>query len=134
MNNVPIVISIKPKWADLIKKGIKTFEVRTWQLPLGRDCYVYESYPIQKITASFKVKAVIMRGNGIHHAPEDYLEFLDRACISAGELSEYLGGRKHVYFHEVYGVNTFKEPFTLEDVGLRHPPQSWCYAKKVIEW
>ena len=87
-----ILISLKPKFADLIyqrKKNVELRKNRPRDLEVGDKVYVYETSPEQRITGYFTVKYVKKRstdeivGNYILGTSEDdYWEYVgDRDSI-----------------------------------------------------
>jgi len=135
MNDMPIVISIKPKWADLIKKGIKTIEVRKYFIPLAEKWYVYESSPVKRITASFEVTSIRRFQRGfVDTVPSLQCadSFSSETRLSFDELKKYMGSALILNLYKIGYLKVFDTPYTLADVGLTHAPQSWCYAKKVL--
>lgn len=52
--------------------------------------------------------------------------------ITIGEYLKYKGNGK-VYGWHIADWTLYKEPKKLEDFGLKHPPQSWCYVETEVE-
>ena len=53
----PILISIKPEYADMVFMGLKTAELRrkVSQKLRNRDVYVYSSSPVKQLRGGFRV-------------------------------------------------------------------------------
>ena len=57
----PILISLKPHYADLIFKGLKRAELRRRDLTRmeGRDVFIYVTSPVRKLQGGFHVGKVL---------------------------------------------------------------------------
>ncbi|MDR1861673.1 MAG: hypothetical protein LBQ41_01435 [Candidatus Ancillula sp.] len=50
--------------------------------------------------------------------------------ISRGFYRQYFDARKPAYAFKLGEVSVFKEPKTLEEFGIKTPPQSFVYVEK----
>lgn len=131
-----IILSIKPKWAKLIYEGKKTIEWRKSQPFYNKlefhqidKVYLYETRPICRVTGiiakpSFRVVDV----NKWFSHDKECLDFLERGCVPVEDLLKYQGDNAYIYAWLVSEHRKFGTPKTLEDFGLKRPPQSWCYT------
>lgn len=138
-----IIMSIHPKWAKLIYEVKKTVEWRkvipSCLLPLHLDhkpmrVYLYETAPVKKVTGYFITKSVVRlemseppwENAKIHPAAE---KVINEGCVPLDELKKYAGKNAVVYgLKVIYCSKFFNGPKTLEDFGLKRPPQSWQYV------
>lgn len=52
----------------------------------------------------------------------------DGTCLTEKEMNKYSGG-KYLYGWHLRDVVIYKNPKSLEEFGMKRPPQSWCYVK-----
>jgi len=126
----PLLISLKPNYADLVFKGLKTAELRRRLARHleDRDVYVYVSSPVRQLRGGFKI------GQVWSGAPEEIWEMVsDLAGVSEAEFATYYKGRKIAYALEILDVWEFAEPPTLARLRTKFPkfvvPQSYRYVR-----
>lgn len=155
-----VLISIKPKWCELIASGKKTIEVRKTRPKCEAPfkCYIYctkEFY--RKGDGYFQGKycgKVI--GEFVCDEIYDCQDVnMDDTCITIAEWLKYTKGHEGV----VYGwhisdlviydkpkdladfsngssrlsFNNTKDGFPWKWTGMTRPPQSWCYVEEVTQ-
>lgn len=119
-----ILISIKSNWYKLIKKGIKTVEIRRnftnyeWR---GEILYFYVASPIKKILGW------TIATSGLEYPIDEAWEkFKDKSAISERKFKEYTKGKKKIFCIEIndkiHDVN-----LDITDFGIKHPPQNYMY-------
>ena len=129
-----VLISIQPKWCELIASGEKTIEVRKTRPKLETPfkCYIYEtkaksgqSYfnvnhekTIGKVIGEFVCDRIYTRlANTIYlsNAQKDYLELLKMACLTEKEVLKYMGGQynKDMYFWHISDLKIYDTPKEL---------------------
>lgn len=125
-----VILSIKPKWAELIYSGKKTIE---WRKSFPKEfisnetkVYLYETAPVCKVTGFFILDSVLFlptvtfdRGISQSH--------IDNGCVSIEELTKYKGESSSIYGWYVT-LPCKRDPLPLSYFGLNRPPQSWCYV------
>jgi len=124
-NEQILLISIKPKFSELILNGKKTLELRK-QIPKKtcRYAIIYESSPSKGITGTFTIK-------DIHVKPVHEISWLlSKACVSPQFLSEYYEGYNNGVVIEI--DNAFRLERKVPLCELRKlmdfvPPQDFCY-------
>ena len=141
-----VLISIQPKWCELIASGKKTVEVRKTKPKLGTPfkVYIYQTkhrehngptYSDGKVIGEFVCNAIISH---CEMANADLAEIQGR--IKREKLLEYANGKELYGWHisdlviyekprslgEIRGLR--KTKFGMEPVTLTRPPQSWCYV------
>ena len=59
MDTRPLLLSLKPRYADLVFRGLKTAELRR-RIPYveNRDVFVYVSSPVRRLRGGFHVEHV----------------------------------------------------------------------------
>lgn len=138
-----ILLSIHLKWAQKIYSGEKTVEwrkvipsclipVRLAHKPMR--VYLYETAPVKKVTGYFVCKDVARlemseppwENAEINPAAE---KVINEGCVPLDDLKKYAGKKAVVYGLKVlYCSKFFNGPKSLEDFGLKRPPQSWQYV------
>lgn len=120
-----ILLSLNPKYWDLIKSGKKTLEIR-------------KTKP-QNIFFPFRVHVYITGGIGVvgkfdcdQVATTTFPERFagdGKSCLTEEELIEYAGGKAICAWRVKEGsIVEYETPFPLEiATGLKQPPQSWQY-------
>ena len=125
-----VLMSIKPCYAQLIKTGEKTVELRRVapQITSGDFIVIYESKPVQRITAICEVGTVLSM-----KIPELWNQVQNEVCITKNTFEEYFKGKE-------YGSGIrFKSASILEASKALHeispsllPPQSYRYISDVL--
>lgn len=140
-----VLISIRPKWCELIVNGKKTIEIRKSRPKLVTPfkCYIYETRGFERV-GNENLNCVV-GGNGrgtvigefvcdytqticydsdvrygIDH-PNDYGKWLmDASGVTLWEMLEYLDGKDGVYWH-ISDLVIYDEPKKLSEYR-RHDP------------
>ena len=147
-----VLISIQPKWCELIASGKKTVEVRKSRPKLETPfkCYIYCTKAPKgwvrfdrnvqldtKVIGEFICDAIFVDGTYGHNK-----RFYDMACMSETDIAWYCCQLPMYGWHisdlkiydkpkeltEFKGLRTTK--FGYEPVELKRPPQSWCYVEE----
>lgn len=123
------VISIKPKYAELIYSGEKTVELRKCRPNDDYEgAYLYETSPVKELTG-------IIKYGSIMKAKLDILwdHVKDKACVSRKEFDEYYEGHKTgvgIFIDDYAQTGRMKAPLDiLRSIYGFHPPQSIGYIK-----
>ena len=129
----PLLISLKPCYADLVFEGLKKAELRRrimacTQNPQNRDVFVYVSSPVMELRGGFRVGQV-WRGS-----PEDiWRKVSNLAEVTRRDFDTYFEGSTIAYALEIKDVWEYQKPVSLNTLRNRFPnfvvPQSWRYAK-----
>lgn len=153
-----ILMSIKPKWCELIASGKKTIEVRKTRPKIDTPfkCYIYETKGETETPWADEDGHLIFRGRGqvigeFVCKQIDYIEagidtnlkyiihgyykaFLNGAtCLTDEELWEYLyksHENRGGWAWHISDLKIYDEPKSLFDFGLKRAPQSWCHVEK----
>jgi predicted transcriptional regulator len=127
-----VLLSIKPKWADLILSGEKTIEVRrkVWINKSIDKVLIYSSTPVQKVVGEFKVARLDTGyiSRLIQSYEKHYLKhLLTGSNLSKNEFIEYFEGLEKYNVITIMSTITYPEPKHLSDFGISRPPQNFCY-------
>ena len=121
-----IVASIHPRHAQAILDRTKTVELRrkVWRMGTVIDrMFIYETTPTMLVVGVARV--------GICHTmpPERLWGHLGaRTGVTREEFDEYFDGRDEAHGIEVFRPRRFIGRWSITDLGLKRPPQSWCYV------
>lgn len=146
-----VLISIQPKWCELIAKGKKTLEVRKTKPKLETPfkCYIYctlqGSNDFFKHTLNGSVSEWnkgnwgLKKGNVIGEFVCDAIfydetyghnkTFYDMACMSAIDVAWY-ALQSPMYGWHITNFKIYDKPKELAEFGKTRPPQSWCYVEE----
>ena len=131
-----VIITIKPRHLNDILAGKKSLELRKTfpkiEPPFNVECC--ESGSGGQIKGRFECYGKI----GIWKNDYESERFARMACVTEKELDAYIGGNDFIYGWRVDEVidytnaNNYRIKY-VSDYGVDRPPQSWCYAKRVVK-
>ena len=126
----PLLLSLKPSYADMIFDGLKKAELRR-RMALyieKRDVFVYVSSPRREVRGGFRV------GQVWTGTPAHVWQFVENiASMGKREFDTYFSGSKVAFALEITKVWEYDDPVQLS--LLRHcfsqfvVPQSWRYLR-----
>lgn len=132
-----IILSIKPKWAELIYSGKKTIEWRkSFPKRENIECvYLYETAPVKKVTGFFVwdgcEQLVFSEPKEKKDIHPDAQKIIDAGCVPLEDLKKYKGDKFNLFGWKIKNPTKFYEPWGLQSENLKRPPkrppQSWCY-------
>ena len=129
MKTRPLLLSLKPCYADLVFQGLKSAELRR-RIPCveDRDVFIYVSSPVRRLRGGFRVERT---WSG---SPEEvWKEVEGIARVEKREFDAYYAGRTVAYAWRISEVWEHDNPVTLEALRRRLDdfvvPQSWRYVK-----
>lgn len=134
-----VLISIQPKWCELIASGKKTIEVRKTRPKMETPfkCYIYctkskeimfnvflnepekeVEYLSGKVIGEFVCDSIYIRPVNLMHLPNvqnAYLAMLESACLTEPEARAYMGGQynKDMYFWHISDLKIYDKPKEL---------------------
>lgn len=122
-----VLLSIKPKFAELIFNGTKKFEFRKaiFKNSNIKTVVVYASAPLQKVIGEFEIEEIF----------NDELEKLwsrtkQFAGIEEEYFYQYFAEREMGYAIKIMETRRYDTPLSLKlDFNLT-PPQSFLYLRK----
>ena len=122
-----VLIAIKPKFAELIKQGKKTVELRRVapKVSKGDILVIYESSPICKITSYAEILEVVSFD----------LEKLwgivgPDAMVSRSDFNTYFGGKQQGNGIRIKKLRVLSEPYSLDILSDVCVPQNYRYLTK----
>ncbi|MCY3683349.1 MAG: hypothetical protein OXH16_18275 [Gemmatimonadetes bacterium] len=132
MNTItkPLLLSLKPCYADLIFEGLKKAELRRRIASCieDRDVFIYVSSPVRQLRGGFRV------GHVWQGSPEEiWNEVSELAGVDKRGFDTYYEGCEIAYALQVTDVWEYENPVDLSK--LRNlfsnfvAPQSWRYVK-----
>ncbi|NPB01779.1 MAG: ASCH domain-containing protein [Methanopyri archaeon] len=113
---MPVWMSVKPKFAQLILSGVKDVEVRRWlpkTIVMEDRCIVYASSPTCAVlgeAAIEDIRAVRVRDEG------DLKLLAEIAHASVDEMKEYLGGKDVAYVISLSDPIKYPRPVPLSEL------------------
>lgn len=126
----PLLLSLKPRFADLVFQGLKTAELRRRiaRFAVNRDVFVYVSSPARELRGGFRVEHV-WKGS-----PKSVWEQVsDLAHVEKGDFDAYYGERRIAYALKIADVWLYQTPVSLETLRTELKnfvaPQSWRYVR-----
>ena len=127
----PLLLSIKPCYADMVFHGLKKAELRRRIASYieNRDVFVYVSSPKREVRGGFRVGQVWMG------APDYVWQFVSNlAKIEKREFDNYFSGSKVAFALEITEVWEYEQPvrldFLRQQLGEFVAPQSWRYLRQ----
>ena len=125
-----LLLSLKPRYADLVFEGLKKAELRrnlASQLE-DREVYIYVSSPVCALRGGFRV------GQIWSGSPEEVWSIVsDLASVEKQEFDAYYEGKAVAYALEITAVWEYEKPVDLSKLRNWFPnfvvPQSWRYIK-----
>ena len=126
----PILLSLRPVYADLVFNGLKRAELRrtiAHQME-GRDVFIYVSSPVRRLRGGFKVDKVWAG------SPESVWNQVSAfAQVDRETFDSYYAGRSVAFALGISSVWEYKNPPSLSILRKRFPqfvvPQSWRYLR-----
>jgi predicted transcriptional regulator len=120
-----VLLSIKPKYADLIRSGLKKYEFRRkiFKKASGCNVFIYSTSPVKKIIGVFDASIIYQ------DAPYRIWDmFGPLSGISEREFFHYFKDCEIAYAIEIRNLVTFEEPRDPSDYFFEfNPPQSYRY-------
>lgn len=136
-----VLISIQPKWCELIASGKKTVEVRKNRPKIKTPFKVYiyctkapkgwvhigKNLQLDtKVIGEFVCKEIEeLKRNTIFNAPALY----SQSRLTRDEYFGYIGN-KTAYIWYISDLKIYDMPKELSEFGLTKPPQSWQYVEE----
>lgn len=126
----PLLLSLKPRYADLVFQRLKKAELRKRIIPSlkNRDVFIYVSSPVRQLRGGFRV------GHVWHGTPEEVWDKVSQfARVDKNDFDAYYAGQEIAYALQIKNVWEYANPASLETLRGRFPdfvvPQSWRYAR-----
>jgi predicted transcriptional regulator len=120
-----VLLSIKPKFAEAILEGTKTFEFRraVFRRHTVRKIVIYASSPVSRVIGEFMIDGILALEPRKLWAATAKGAGVDRKFFDC-----YFSGCKIGFALRVHRPQRYAKPLRLEEhFGLPRPPQSFCY-------
>lgn len=124
LKRMKVLLSIKPKYADLIFDGTKKFEFRRtiFKNENIKTIVVYASSPVQKVIGEFEIEAILNTNLSLL-----WKQTKEHAGIDKQYFLEYFINKEKGYAIKIKKTRKYRKPLCLrEDFNLM-PPQSFLY-------
>lgn len=130
MNEQPLILSLKPTYADLVFSGLKKAELRrrlSAQIA-DRDVFIYVSSPVKQLRGGFRV------GRVWTGSPKDIWKMVSNlAGVSRSAFDDYYEGTTVAHALEIINVWEYAKPRSLDSLRKSFDgfvvPQSYRFAK-----
>ena len=126
----PLLLSLKPRYADLVFEGLKTAELRRRIASHieNRAVFVYVSSPTMELRGGFRV------GQVWHGDPEEIWHMVSKlAHVDKQDFDTYFEGLSFAYAFEIKEVWKYHKPVSLnvlrDEFSNFVVPQSWRYVR-----
>ncbi len=120
-----VLLSIKPKYAELIKSGFKKYEFRRKIFKKNGGCkvFLYSTSPVKKIVGSFDALTIYE-----DLPPKIWNLFGEHSGLSEDEFFRYFKNCRTAFAIEIANLVIFDEPYDPSKYFLEFkPPQSYRY-------
>lgn len=120
-----VLLSIKPEFAKAIFAGDKRYEFRRtiFKSEDVQKIIVYASSPVKKVIGEIRIEEIIKKS--IYNL---WKETKKEAGISHKYYKEYFKDKKMGYAIKIGNPKPYKKcKCLLNDLGIKHPPQSFIY-------
>lgn len=124
-----VLLSIKPKYINKIKKGSKLYEFRRTIFKQDvNEIYVYATFPIKKIVGKIIIEDIIQ------NVPEKlWKSYYRKAGICKKDFFAYFKGTNTGYAIKIKEFETFKEPIDPYKINSKFvAPQSYAYTDNIL--
>ena len=130
LSRPPLLLSLKPRYADLVFDELKKVEFRRRIATnmKGREVFIYVSSPARHLRGGFRVADVYS------DAPEEVWEKVSgRGRVDKREFDAYFEGSSVAHALEISDVWEYENPIKLDELRIRFlnfvVPQSWRYVR-----
>lgn len=126
-----VLLSIKPKYVEEIKKETKRYEFRKSVFKSLEDSdrvFIYSSSPVKKIVGCFKVGKIFEE-----HPTVLWQELKDFAGIDEEDFFKYFKNKEKGFAVSIEELNIFKKPVDPKEIKEDfRPPQTFSYIDESI--
>ena len=118
-----MLLSINPQFVAKIISGTKKYEYRKFRCNRDVDkIIIYSTSPVKYVVGEVKIEYIL----------EDTLDKIwektkDFSGISKDFFDKYYQGKKKAVAYKLGKPKIYKTPKTLENIGVKTAPQSYCY-------
>ena len=120
-----VILSIKPKYAEKILDGKKTYELRKtiFRNPDVKKVIIYASSPISKIIGEFEIDYIL------HKEIDDlWKKTKDFNCVEKSFFDEYFTNKEKGYAIKIKKTKKYRQHFCIKEKFGIKAPQSFSYV------
>ena len=119
-----VLLSIKPKYAELILEGEKKYEFRRaiFKNPSVKKVVIYASSPISKVVGEFEIEDILSL-----KLSELWAHTMEHSGIDKDFYDTYFSGKDIGHAIKVKSVKRYKKHKELKDFDINYAPQSFAY-------
>ncbi len=120
-----VLLSIKPKYAEMILSGDKKYEFRRaiFKKPNIKKVVIYASSPVSKIIGEFEIDDILS-----FDIEELWLRTMKYAGIEKDFYQSYFSGKDIGHAIKVKKIKRYKEHKDLKEFNVKRAPQSFAYV------
>lgn len=121
-----IILSIRPKYAELILSKKKTYEFRRviFKYSSKSKVFIYATSPISLVIGEFNVDDVLYQ-----NTKELWINTKQHAGIDKDYFDSYFHGKTHGYAIKIKSPTRYKTYKKLSEFSIKHAPQSFIYIE-----
>lgn len=119
-----VLLSIKPEFVEKIFEGSKKYEFRRALFKRRgiKKVVIYASFPIQQVVGEFYIEQILSDEVGsLWEQTKAYSGITEEYYLS------YFKGCERANAIRIGRVKRYKMTMKLEDLRVKHAPQSFCY-------
>jgi len=119
-----VLLSIKPKYAELILEGEKKYEFRRaiFKNPSVKKVVIYASSPISKVVGEFEIEDILSL-----KLSELWKHTMEHSGIDKDFYDSYFSGKDIGHAIKVKSVKRYKKHKELKEFDINYAPQSFAY-------
>lgn len=119
-----VLLSIKPKYAELILSGEKKYEFRRaiFRNPDVNKVVIYASSPISKVIGEFIIDDILTC-----NLTDLWLHTMEHAGIDKEYYDSYFSGKDRGHAIKVKSVKRYSRHKELNEFNVKRAPQSFAY-------
>jgi predicted transcriptional regulator len=118
-----VLLSIKPKYAELILEGEKKYEFRRsiFKNPSVKKVVIYASSPISKVVGEFEIEDILSL-----NLAELWKHTMEHSGIDKEFYDSYFLGKDIGHAIKVKSVKRYSKHKELKDFDINYAPQSFA--------
>jgi len=119
-----VLLSIKPKYAELILEGEKKYEFRRsiFKNPSVKKVVIYASSPISKVVGEFEIEDILSL-----NLAELWKHTMEHSGIDKEFYDNYFSGKDVGHAIKVKSAKRYAKHKDLKDFDINYAPQSFAY-------
>lgn len=124
-----VLLSIKPKYAEMILNGEKQYEFRRaiFKSPSVTKVILYASSPVRKVIGEFEIDCILSLD-----VAELWMRTMEYSGIDKGCYDSYFEGKDTGHAIKVKSVKRYSKHKELQEFDIKHAPQSFAYINSYV--